>query len=73
MTALIFALPHLPNFLFLQVSSAAMWSGIIQVAILGLVIGAILIKTGRLGGCILAHVFNNSMVVLTLVYTTFMA
>ena len=72
-TALIFALPHLPNFLFLQVSSAAMWSGIIQVAILGLVIGAILIKTGRLGGCILAHIFNNSMVVLTLVYTTFMA
>lgn len=70
-SSLLFALPHVANFIML--SSTAVWFGLIQVLLLGLVIGAIFIKTERLGPCIMAHIFNNSLVVITLLYTTFWA
>lgn len=66
-----FAIPHLPNFIQLNVSGAAMAAGMLQVTILGFVIGGILIITRRLGACIAAHVFNNCLAVGTLIYFTF--
>lgn len=71
--SLIFALPHAANFLQLDVSFASMAAGMIQVTILGFVIGGIFIYTRRLGACIAAHVFNNSLAVASLIYVTFFA
>ncbi|WP_336249677.1 CPBP family intramembrane glutamic endopeptidase [Stomatohabitans albus] len=66
-SALLFTVPHLPNFLLIDIEPAAMLSGIIQILILGLVIGFWMIKTNRLGASIWAHIMNNSMVVISLV------
>lgn len=71
--SIIFAIPHIPNFIQLKVSGAAMAAGMLQVTLLGFVIGGIFIYTRRLGACIAAHIFNNCMAVGTLIYFTFFA
>lgn len=69
--SIVFAIPHIPNFIQLQVSGAAMAAGLLQVTILGFVIGGIFVITRRLGACIAAHIFNNCLAVGTLIYFTF--
>lgn len=70
-TTVLFAVPHITNYIFLDIEPIAVVMALIQVTLLGLLIGGLLLKTDRIGPSIMAHIANNSMVVVVMMLSTF--